>query len=151
MKFRIALLLCSLFFVACGISPDIEATSPEPTNNLNTNLATRSAPVRTSDAPLTQGTPSSYTVTVRGWAIDDVTKERIEGAQFVVVTVVGSYEFKDSFEVSFPADTVLQVLAKADGYAEKSVQIKPHYGRNVLLDMQIPLVQPTPTPGGKQG
>jgi hypothetical protein len=71
--------------------------------------------------------------------------------QFLVVTVVGSYEFEDSFEVSFPADTVLQVLVKAGGSAEKSVQIKPHYERNVTLEMQIPLLHPTPTPAGVQG
>ncbi len=64
---------------------------------------------------------------------------------------MGSYTFTDAFQISFPADTVLQVLARAEGYADRPVQIKPHYERNVQLEMKVEMFRPTPTPGGVQG
>lgn len=109
---------------------------------------TRPAPVRTSEAPLFQGTSSGYTVTITVWAVDGVTREHIDGAEFLVVTIVGSYTFTDTFQISFPADTVLHVLARAQGYADQPVQIKPHYERNVQLEMNAQMFRPTPTPGG---
>jgi hypothetical protein len=59
--------------------------------------------------------------------------------------------FEDSFEVTFLADTVLQIPARPEGYADRSLQIKPHYERNVQLEMKVEVFRPTPTPGGVQG
>ncbi len=137
------LLMFSVLSAACVVSTSQTPTSPA----INPDTITRPAQIRTAEAPLVQGTPSQYTVTIRGWAIDDTTGERIEGAHFLVVTVLGTYKFDDTFEVSFPSDTVFQVLVTADGYADNATQIKPHYLHNAPLEMQIPMSWPTATPG----
>lgn len=75
--------------------------------------ATRTAPVRTSVAPLVHGTPGANTVTITGWAIDRETGEKIEDPEFLIVTIMGSYAFTSDFEVSFPSDTVFEVKVKS--------------------------------------
>jgi hypothetical protein len=77
--------------------------------------------------------------------------KRIEGATFVIVNVTGTYVFTGTFQISFPSDTVMTILARADGYADQPVQMKPHYERNVQLEMKVQMFHPTPTPGGVQG
>ncbi len=139
MKYHSIFLVLAILLVACSV----------PTATATPDLIRRPVQVQTKDAPLRQGTPGQHTVTVYGWAIDEVTGERIEGAKFLAVTVLGTYEFRDTFEVSFPADTVFQVLAKAEGYADNSWQMKPHYERNIQLEMAIPLSRPTAIPNSE--
>jgi len=98
-------------------------------------------PVRTkeSDQPL-RSEPSEYTITVEGKVTDKVNGKEIPNARGMVVTITGTYTFEAStFEVSFPAMSVVNIRAEAPGYKPVMRQLKAHYERTATLDVEIRL------------
>lgn len=91
--------------------------------------------------------PSDHTVVVLGRVTDKETGELIENATTVVVTVAGSYLFRETatWRVQFPAKSVVDIRVEAPGYEQVNKQLKAHYDRNVPLDIEIKL-EPEPGP-----
>jgi hypothetical protein len=126
--------LILLALILAGCSP----STPQPTEV--PAAITRPVEIRESDRPLMSTPGSEYTVTIEGRVTDAGTGMTIPDATILVVTVTGSYEFWGGlFQVSFPAETVVNIRARAPGYKAESRQLKAHYQRNVTMDMEIQL------------
>jgi hypothetical protein len=113
---------------------------------------TRPVPATVVVDPLWQGTPGAYSMTIRCRAVDATTGQPIRAAHFLVVTVQGSYQFDETCEVSFPVDTVATVSAADSGYEPQTKQLKPHYRRNVVVEVKFqltPVNPPAPAPGSQ--
>jgi len=98
-------------------------------------------PVRTkeSDQPL-RSEPTEYTITAEGRVTDKVNGKEIPNARVMVVTITGTYTFEGStFEVSFPAMSVLNIRAEAPGYKPVTRQLKAHYERTATINVEIRL------------
>ena len=98
-------------------------------------------PVRTkeSDQP-PRSEPSEYTITSKRKLTDKVNGKEIPNARVMVVTVAGTYTFEGStFEVSFPAMSVVNIRAEPPGYKPVMRQLKAHYERTATLDVEIRL------------
>jgi len=98
-------------------------------------------PVRTkeSDQPL-RSAPTEYSITAKGKVTDKVNGKEIPNARVMVVTITGTYTFEGStFEVSFPAMSVVNIRAEAPGYKPVMRQLKAHYERTATLDVEIRL------------
>lgn len=126
------LILLSVMLAGCSVIIPRPASTPP--------IITRPVDARESDKPLLSTPGSEYTVTIEGRVTDADTGMTIPDATILMVTVGGSYEFMGGlFQISFPAETVVNIRAKAPGYKTESRQMKAHYKRNVTLDMEIKL------------
>jgi len=109
-------------------------------------MVTRPKQIRDMEKPLITTPGSQYTITIEGRVTDAETGMAIPDATILVVTVTGSYEFWGGlFQISFPAETVVNIKAQAPGYKAESRQLKTHYKRNVTMDMEVRLER---LPGG---
>jgi hypothetical protein len=81
---------------------------------------TRPVQIKEMDQPLVSTPGSQYSVTVEGRVTDSSTGMVIPDATILVVTVTGSYHFWGGvFEISFPAETVVNIKAEAQGIGRK--------------------------------
>lgn len=100
--------------------------APQP--SITRPILTRPVEIRELEKPLLSTRGSEYTVTVEGRVTDYDTRMTLPNATILVVTVAGSYEFIGGlFQVSFPAETVVNIKAEAPGYRTESRQLRPHY------------------------
>ena len=99
----------------------------------------RPVTTKESDQPL-RSEPSEYTITVEGKVTDKVNGEEIHNARVIVITIAGTYTFEgNTFEVSFPAMSVVNIRAEAAGYEPFMQQLKAHYERSATINIEIRL------------
>ena len=102
-------------------------------------LEMRPVETRESDQPL-RSEPSEYTITAKGKVTDRVNGKEIPNARVMVVTGAGTYTFEGStFEVSFPAMSVVNIKAEAPGYKPVMRQLKAHYEHTATINVEIRL------------